>query len=189
MSTSLTADYSVDYKEACFRAWYEAGRPSIHLQDVIPFAPDGRKPSAMTLGKWMRGGDGRISWDEHADELDAELFRRLDEKSIQKRARLVQELAEDGRQLKEKAKEFLMKEDPFKDNPAAAVRAFIAGIEMQFKYSGMAESLVMISAMTPKQLEKEALFLLGKNENADTIDAVEDDVPREEDGDSNPEDD
>lgn len=190
MSSSITTDYPIDYKEACFYAWYQAGRPSSRVIEIIPTAPDGRKPNVQTLAKWMKGGDGWMNWHEHADILDAKLFEKLDKEAVQKRAKLVQQLAADSEKMKNKGMEYLDKEDPFKDNPAAAIRAIVAGIEGQFKYSGMAESLVMISAMTPKQLEKEALRLLGKNENADIIDALSDEVPRdEEDGDSNSQDD
>lgn len=127
--------------------------------------PDGTKPAMITVRKWMEGGDGWENWFDHAQRLDDELTMKLDREAIKERAKLVKQLAADGKKLKEIGLEYLKKEDPFKDNPAAAVRAITAGIEIEFKYSGMADSMVAISQMTPQQLEKEALRLLGKNAN------------------------
>lgn len=184
-----TNDYPQEYKEACFYAWYRAGRPKSKFMDSIPSAPDGRKPSAATVSKWMKGGDGWISWEEHADELDAEVSRVLDKEAIKARAKVLKQLAEDGKALKDAGMQFLLTTEPFKDNPSAAVRAIVAGSEMQFKYSGMAETLINIAQMDDKQLQKEAMRLLGKNENADEIiESDLEDVPSN-DGDSNPQDD
>src|SRR5688572_14337900 len=163
-SISQSSDYSQEYKEACFYAWYRAGRPKTRLLDSLPTSPDGRKPSVNTVQKWMQGGSGWISWEEHADELDAEVSRVLDKEAIKKRAAVLRQLAKDGEALKDAGMEFIKGSDPFKDNPAAAVRAIVAGSEMQFKFSGMAETLINIAQMDDKQLQKEAMRLLGKNE-------------------------
>src|SRR5688572_2796874 len=180
-------DYPIDYKEACFYAWWQAGRPIANVLRHLPVSPDGRKPTMETVRKWMRGGEGWENWHEHADRLDAELSIKLDKEAIEERARVLKQLAADGQRLKEKGMEYLNRDDPFADNPSAAVRAVVAGIEIQSKYSGMSDALAAIASMTPKQLEKEALRLLGKNENNDIIDLEE--IQEEDNGDSNPEDD
>lgn len=163
--------YPDDYREACFYAWYQAGRPVTDIMKHIPTAPDGRRPDMATIRLWMKGAEGREDWHQHADRLDAEVSVKLDKQAIEERARVLKKLASDGRKLKEAGIQFLEREDPFKDNPSAAVRAIIAGGDMEAKYTGMAESLIQISTMTPKQLEKEMFRLLGKNENENVIDA------------------
>lgn len=140
----------------------------------------------VTVSKWMKGGDGWLSWHEHADILDAEVSLKLDKEAIQERAKLLKKLAHDGRTLKEKGMKALEGENPFSEDMPSAVRAITSGIEIEFKYSGMAEAFLQISQMSDKQLEKEALRLLGKNENVEIIDG---ETTSEEDGDSNPEDD
>lgn len=161
------------------------------LQNMSP-APDGRKPNPATIRKWMEGGDGWMSWVEHADILDAQLSLKLDKDAINRRAKVLKQLAEDGEFLKNAGLDHVKNNpDVFKDNPAAAVRAIIAGGEMQFKYSGMSESLANIAQMDDKALMKEAMRLLGKNENDDSIIDVESkdsDTPSE-DADSNSQDD
>lgn len=178
-------DFPLEYKEACFYAWWKAGRPISHVAKTLPVAPDGRRPSIATVRKWMEGGEGWENWHAHADRLDAELSLKLDRDAINERAKILKKLAADGAVLIEKGMEFLEQEDPFKDNPAAAVRAIVAGIDIVSKYSGMAQSLIEISKMTPAQLEKEARRLLGQNENADNII----DAQEIQDGDTDSEDD
>jgi len=181
------SEFSLEYKEACFYAWYNNGRPTGSNNKWLPPAPDGSRPSMATVKNWMRGGEGWQDWHQHADDLDAQVSLKLDKEAINKRARTLKKLAEDGEKLKNAGLEFLRREDPFKDNPSAAVRAVVAGSEMEFKYSGMAESLINIARMDDKQLQKEAMRLLGKNENNDDIIEVME-IPSD-DGDSNPEDD
>lgn len=161
------------------------------IQNMSP-APDGRKPTAATISKWKEGGDGWMNWNEHADVLDAQLSLKLDKDAINRRAKVLKQLAEDGEKLKDKGLEAILKNpEPFKDNPAAAVRAIIAGGEMQFKYSGMSESLANIAQMDDKALMREAARLLGKNENDNSVIDVEstDSEPPSEDADSNSQDD
>lgn len=180
-------DYPINYKEACFYAWYNAGKPHFNsILRVIPAMDDGSKPTIETVRKWKNGGDGWENWDEHAARLDEDLRIRLDKDAIDRRAKLVKQLAADGAKLKEIGLEYLKKDDPFKDNPAAAVRAITAGIEIEWKYTGMSEQLLAISSMSPKQLEKEALRLMGKDKN-DVIEAQLEDLPTdEEEDDDNP---
>lgn len=137
----------------------------------------------------MRGGDGWLSWREHADVLDAEMSQALDKQAVEDRIKLVRQLAADHRTLKEKGLEAIEGENPFKDDLPAAVRAIISGGEGEFKYSGMATSLLAVAQMSDKQLDKEMFRLLGKNENDIIIDAEDVITETDEDGNSNPEDD
>lgn len=187
-----TADYPLDYKEAFFYAWYQAERSTAAAIRNMHPAPDGRKPNPATVDKWKEGGDGWENWHVHADRLDAELSLSLDRDAIKRRAKVLKKLAEDGEKLKDKGLEAIVNNpEPFKDNPAAAVRAIIAGGEMQYKYSGMSETLANIASMGDKALNKELMVLLGKNENDNSVidvESTDSEVPRE-DADSNPQDD
>lgn len=181
MPNTLVSEFPIDYREACFYAWYRAGRPSlVATMKIIPSAPDGRRPHRLTVKSWMEGGNDTQAWHDHADVLDAELTLRLDKEAIEERAALVRQLAQDGQLIKEAGIAFLKGNEPFKDNPSAAVRAVVAGADMQFKYSGMAASLVAIAQMNDKQLEKEMMRLLGKNENDTTVVEGEE-VPSDDD--------
>ena len=170
--------YDDNYIDACFYAWYKNGRPSLahgsQVAPYLPFADDGRKPINYTVNAWIR----KFGWHERADALDGELSRKLDKAAIAERAKTIKKLAQAGETLKDKGIEYLKNENPFQDNPSAAVRAVVSGAEMVFKYSGYAEALLAISQMSPAQLEKEAMRLLGKNENEEsTIDVIPEDVP------------
>lgn len=160
--------YSEDYIEACFLEWWKAGRPRAksssgsHIVKVIPTAPDGRKPNIVTVRTWMKN----YGWEERADALDAQMSIQLEQEAIQERIASLKAAAAQGKNLMDKGAEYLSKsQDPFKDNPSAAVRAIVAGAEMQFKYSGAASHLANIASMSDAQIQKEVLRLLGKNEN------------------------
>src|SRR5215207_5404510 len=169
-------DYDEHYIEACFRAWYDAGCPqlktpvgtvpvgSVGIVKVLPFAPDGRKPNIITVRGWM----DKFAWRERADALDAQVSLKLDMESIKKRVAVLKDLAETGKKLKDKGIKYIIEnENPFQDNPSAAVRAIGLGAEMEFKYAGAADRLALITQMSDKQIEKEILGLLGKEPNKD----------------------
>lgn len=170
--------YSEDYRDACFYVWYKAGRPKLGARNgskIMPLMPqdeNGNKPSLITIKSWMVNN----GWEQRADVLDAQVSLRLDEDAIQNRIQTLRTLAENGKSLKTKGLEYLSsKPDPFEGNPSAAVRAVVAGSEMEFKYAGAADLLANISGMTDRQLDKELARLLGKNEN-EIIDAETDDA-------------
>lgn len=192
---SNTQDYDQNYIEACFRIWYQSGAPGLktsngkataagaHIMKILPPAPDGRKPNIVTVDRWI----DRYAWRERADALDAEVSVRLDKEAIEERIQTLKILAENGKTLKQKGLDYLNKGDnPFADNPSAAVRAIVAGSEMEFKYSGAANKLLIISQMSDDQVQKEILRLLGKesqepDNDENTIDAVSEDIPSEDD--------
>lgn len=191
-----TQDYDQTYIEACFRIWYESGSPGLktknglatargtHVMKILPPAPDGRKPNIVTVDRWM----DKYAWRERADALDAEVSMRLDRDAIEKRIEVLKTLAESGKELREKGLKFIQSStEPFADNPSAAVRAIIAGAEMEFKYAGAADRLAAIALMSDKQIEQEILRLLGKEsgeqvENEDeNIEAKLEDISSEDD--------
>lgn len=199
MPKILDINYSEDYIESCFYAWYKAGAPALQnknkalsvggtqVMKTLPLSPDGRKPNLVTVMSWMN----RFGWRERADALDAQVSLKMDKEVVTERVRILRQLADMGQRLMDKGAEYIMNSDnPFKDNPSAAVRAIIAGSEMKYKYAGQADVLEGISSMSNKQLEREILHLLGKENNDDEeIDATLEDIPTGEDDDSTAEDD
>ncbi len=171
--------YSDQYREACFYTWYNNGRPylgRVKGNKVVALMPPdpatGERPQKATIQRWMKE-DG---WIERADALDAEVSIRLDTEAIENRITVLRQLADDGKLLKQKGLNYLNEtKNPFRYNPSAAVRAVVAGSEMEFKYAGQADLLVNIAGMTNKQLDKELARLLGKNEN-EIIDAEAENV-------------
>ena len=154
-------------------------RSGSHILKLMPADQGGNKVELATIKRWMVD-DG---WEQRADVLDAQVSIRLDEEAIENRIQTLRTLAQNGRELKTKGLDYInSKENPFDNNPSAAVRAIVAGSEMEFKYAGAADMLSNIAGMTDKQLDKELARLLGKNEN-EIIDAESDDVESPEDTD------
>lgn len=177
--------YSDEYREACFFAWYRAGKPKLGMKTVlgtvIPTSEDGFKPNSVTLKKWRE----EYGWLERADVLDAQVSKVLENEAIQERIETLRQLAKDGKTLKEKGLDYIREHDrPFEDNPSAAVRAIVAGSEMEFRYAGQAAVLSTIGQMSNKQVESEIKKLLGGRENdvePEMIDSeIEDDLEDEE---------
>lgn len=177
-------DFSEQYRESCFYAWYRAGSPLLMNLENLPtvggrqlmksLPPDetGKKPSYTTVQNWMY----RFDWQPRAEALDAQVSLKLDKEVVNERVRILRELAKNGETLKQKGLDYLNNnDDPFADNPNAAVRAIVAGSEMQFKYAGQADVLANIAQMSDKQIEREVLRLLGKETDEDSVDATEDD--------------
>lgn len=195
MPSNHVQDYDQTYIEACFFVWYKAGAPGLktsngqpsaggaHIIKVLPPDVSGRRPNIVTVSRWME----RYGWRERADALDAQVSIQLDQNAIKDRIEVLKTLAETGKTLMDKGLAFLNAGNPFSDNPSAAVRAIIAGAEMQFKYAGAADRLAAIAQMSDRQIETEILKLLGKesgeptNENEDTIDGTLEDIPNEDD--------
>lgn len=203
------SEYRFDekYIEACFLAWYNAGAPRLktrvgttpvggsQIVKILPETPEGRRPDINTVRKWA----DKYGWDLRAQALDAEVSVRLEREAVEQRISVLRELAKTGETLMNKGLNFILtEENPFKDNPSAAVRAIVAGSEMQFKYAAQADKLVIISQMSDKQISAELNKYLGmstedeneQNEESpdvDVVDATSTDIPdNEESEDNNP---
>lgn len=156
MQTKEVVIYSDDYRDQCFYAWYSAGRPR-DIKDVIPVYTDGNKPTSATLQNWKRD----MGWIQRADALDAQLSIQVDSEIIEQKKKDYMELAQTGRDIMLKAKNWL--EDNDFDSSAAAVRAIGLGAEMIAKYSRAADMVDAVLGKTDKQITREILNLLGKS--------------------------
>lgn len=212
MPAGLTESrFDEKYIEACFFAWYNAGAPRLktrvgttpvgktQIVKVLPVTTDGRKPDIKTVRVWA----DKYGWDMRAQALDAEVSIKLEREAVEHRISVLRELAKTGETLMNKGLNYITTEDnPFKDNPSAAVRAIVAGSEMQFKYAAQADKLAVISQMSDKQIESEIQKYLGmstedENENTDQgseeeseespeiVDATSTDIPEDESEDDN----
>lgn len=184
MSNNITTEqYSDDYKEACFYAWYKDGRNKFskeggsYIQRIIPSTDNGRKPQSITVKKWYH----ELGWEQRADALDAELSKRLDEEAIAERAKLYTEIAEKGKELLQKGYDYIQENDF--DTSASAVRAIGLGAEMIAKFGNAADILLAIHDMSNKQIMSEISKILGQSED-ETIDADAEDIEAVEDSDA-----
>jgi hypothetical protein len=107
-------------------------------------------------------------WYSRADDLDAQASLVLEREAVEKRVETLRKLAEYGEKLAAAGMSYIEKNSqPFADNVASAVRAIVSGSEMIFKYAGAADRLAAINQMSDKQIEREILALLGKEQEDD----------------------
>lgn len=143
--------YSQNYMRQCFDAWYLAGRPSIpaRVREIIPENEDGRKPVPSLIGKWMIQG----MWDERADELDARAMEKVDNKLVDKKAKILIKHQEAAAKIQVKALEKMLA-DGF-DSSAAAVNAYFRATEEERKTQGFSDLLERLDKMTNNDVERE----------------------------------
>ena len=147
-----TTPYTENYKELCFRAWYEAEKPKgKKILDVIPRDENGRLPNVLTARRWLRGADG---WNVRARELDVKTRADLDMLIIKKRVEMFDRHAEAGAQLVDMGLEYLESFDITSDS--VALRAIKEGTDLERKSLGISELLKSISTMSDSQLQKRA---------------------------------
>jgi len=147
-----TTPYSLSYKETCFRTWYAAEKPKgKKILEIIPYDEDGRKPTILTVRKWLRGEDG---WNARARKLDVRTREDLDAIIIKKRVEMFERHAEAGAQLVDMGLDYLENFDITSDS--VALRAVKEGTDLERKSLGISELLKSISTMSDSQLQKRA---------------------------------
>jgi hypothetical protein len=147
-----TTPYTENYKELCFRAWYDADKPKgKKILAVLPEDENGRLPNIGSIRKWLRGEDG---WNMRARELDVKTRANLDALIIKKRVEMFDRHAEAGAQLVDMGLEYLESFDITSDS--VALRAIKEGTDLERKSLGISELLKSISTMSDSQLQKRA---------------------------------
>jgi hypothetical protein len=157
---SSPTEYSDTYKDRCFYVWYENNKSfgGVGFLEKLPEPENGiNRPGKVTLQKWKDS----FGWVARADALDAEVSLALDQTIVDKRIQMFKEHAEVGRELIQKAREYLVAND-FKDGNEA-LRALSLGIDTQRVSEGAAEAYSKIANMTEDQLAKEFVKLTGGN--------------------------
>ena len=151
-----TNTFSDAYLENCFVVWFSMGQQSnlelIH--EAIPEAPNGEKPSKTTLVR-IRDTYG---WRERADALTALATQKNDALLVNNKAEMLRELAQEAKEIREKAKAQMM-QDGF-DTSASAVNAYFKASEQEMTVRGVSEMVIKISKMSNEELESRRIKLL-----------------------------
>lgn len=144
--------YTDTYAENCFQAWYRAGRPSKygHIIKVIPDDEYGKKPSRLTINKWIENG-----WAFRADELDAKAVQRADNLLVLEKVNMLKAQAKRGERLQEKGMSYL--ETSGFDSSSAAVSAVIRGATLERESRGIGELILKMAKMSDDELHQEIL--------------------------------
>ena len=158
------SDYTDEYIEKVFYAWYEGGRKQGNeFVNALPKCA-GQSPTKKTIQEWKNTN----GWVERADALDAEVSVALDREVIERRKKMYEEQARVGDELVKQGMAFLTNEGI--KNDASAIRAIDLGLSTQRISTGMAEAYLKISSMSDDQLTSSIQKLLGKT-TTDTVDA------------------
>lgn len=147
MTKQVLVEYSIDYQEICFTAWYEAQRPSFtKLMDILPEDQYGRRPNRNKLSQWAVDG-----WYTRADELDARASVAIDTRLVADRIKMLEEQAERGARLQLLGMDYL--EDKGFDTSSSALRAVIEGADLEARRRGLSELLEHVGKLSPEQLQ------------------------------------
>jgi hypothetical protein len=167
-------EYGDEYLERCFTTWFTLNQPNSmeRLQEAIPESPTGKKPS-ITLLKQVKETHG---WIERADALTALAVQKNDEVLVNTKAEMLKRQAEDDYAIAMKAKEHIL-ENGF-DTSSSAVSAYFKAVEDERTARGVSQMMVEVSKLTPENLEKRALELLRRSNEA--VDAVVEDMDADE---------
>jgi hypothetical protein len=176
---ALNVSYDENYKEACFLAWYKAGRPKAQrVLDYLPIDTRGTIPLYSTIENWKE----KYGWEQRGDAMDGQLSFVLEKEAIEKRASDLKKIAETAKKTMDLGMAYI--EANGFDSASSAVRAILGGAETYAKYAGMADVLVNVGRMNDKQLNDFVENLLGKqnkyNDESLIVDAdeiEEDDSP------------
>lgn len=174
--------YSDDYKQICFDAWVMNSRPAMdRLQELIPVAENGHKPTSLKLRGWRI----KYDWDMKADIVDAKVEEQSLDLLVQKKHELLKIQLEQVTTVATKALEFL-KVDGF-DSSSSAVQAFYRGMEEQRKIAGFSDLLEKLESMTNNQVRDEIIALITRGadnnqivEGSEIVGAIVDTVSEEE---------
>lgn len=177
-------EYTEEYKEICFQAWYLAGRPSAvgRIRDILPEDVNGRKPVVSMIDAWRKDR----MWDFRADDMDAKALAIVDNDLVMQKVEMLRRHAERARTLSEKAMTFLV-EDGF-DSSASAVNAYFRGTEEERLTRGIGDMIVKMSKMSDADLKDEIIKRLQRaSENNQIIETEVVDTESSEDSAKNPE--
>ena len=165
-------NYPADYKEKVFYIWYNHGKPAEYkLLRFIP--PDldqfHRVPTVSGLKRWID-----VEFYPRARMLDDLVRKEMDEKVVAEKVEMLQRHAKIGKQMQDKAINFL-NEYPDLMNSPAAVRLLVEGIRIERESVGVSTILNKIVNLTDEDLQSEVekILIQGKlleaeNANADS---------------------
>jgi len=179
--------YTESYKEACFQAWYAAGKPTLvkDLLEALPEDEHDRKPHPDVVRRW-RNAD---RWDLRADKLDAQVTMRMEDTLINQRVEMLQKQAQRAKKLQEDGMEYL-EENGF-DSSSSALTAVLKGAELERTSLGLSDTIMKLAKLTNDELTSETQKLLQRFiDNGQSMDDIldaatipEEDIEDDEDED------
>jgi len=184
MTYLLETEFSDEYKDACFAAWFSAGCCTMpKLYRLVDDDPNvGKKPAIETLSRWSRD----LDWQRRAVDLKQRAIEKLDQELITKRTEMLQRLAIDAKDVQQMALQYI-KETGF-DSSASAVQAWVKAAQLERETLGADITLSRVASMTNQEVSKKLTSLLNKKLGlADVVDGEVTDL-EDENAVSNPED-
>ena len=145
-------DYSDEYVQSLFYLWYNKGKPSApKLYDMIEPDPlTGKMPTVGTLNTWL--STDSYPFKLRAAELDQEVADALKSGAIGEKIEMHKRHADMGQELAQLGIDFL-KEYGI-DDPKTAVRAIVAGTDLEARSRGVDKVLETVSKMSDDELDK-----------------------------------
>lgn len=150
-------NFTDEYKDACFYAWYNSGKPTVKdLYEIIPFPVTnfGKKPTQTTLHTWIYD-----YFTPRAVDLDDGVRDTMNKNLILSKVEMLERQAKIGKRMQELGLEYLEehKEDITSN---AAVRMVVEGLRIEFERSGIPDMLLKMQDMSDEQLLDEVVKLV-----------------------------
>lgn len=166
---SNVINFSEDYKERCYNAWYISELPPFpgEILKVVPSDERGRKPNIRTLARWVADG----CWIDRRNEMNARALEKVRDNLIIDKAELFKLQYQSAISIAEKAKENIL-EKGF-DNSNSAVNAYFKATEEQRMVIGISDFFEKVNKMSKEELEKAIADL---SESDEIIDAETEDA-------------
>jgi hypothetical protein len=150
-------EFTPEYKEACFEAWYRAGCPSSIKSTmlVLPPNPGGPMPKQSTITAWKED----MGWTQRADVYDARVAQEMEIELVEQRKTMLRKHAEEGAKLQDLGMKFLEKSGGI-ETDSTALRAVLEGAVLERTSLGLSEALTRIMKMSDDQLVNEVQNIL-----------------------------
>lgn len=169
--------YSDQYIESLFWLWYNAGCPrGSAFRAIVQPDENGRVPNTTRLGMWRR----QYGWDARAEDLNIKAQRKMEEIAVTARVQMFKRHAEVAEQMIETGIGYL--EEQGIDTASSAIKAIIAGVDIEQKSRGVSDALMKIASMSNESLQATVAGLLSRmsSEEAKELDKEIIDVEIEE---------
>jgi hypothetical protein len=172
----IAQPYSAAFKDACFFAWYNAGKPTIRsfALEIVPIDEYGNKPHLETIKDWY----SIFEWAKRANMLDEQVMQQIESQAVEERVKMLRRHADVGMKLVEKGLEHLEHTDKF-EKDADAIRAIIQGAELERASLGLPTAMIDVAKMKDEDLSSVINKLLGRVSADEAQKIVEDIVEGE----------
>ena len=147
--------YPQEMHDQAFALWYKSGRKFTYKEIRKLLGQENeRVPSASSLDFWKEIDH----WEEHADELDAQVDNSMDKEIVAQRAEVIKRQADIGAEMIDMGMGYLR--DKGIDTSADAIRAIAKGAELQEKQLGWAIVFTELAKASDDDLEKKLRKLM-----------------------------